>query len=51
MIPKIICYIFGHQRYEHLYMGMTEALDAFGRYIPLMEKKKLLFCSRCGAKL
>lgn len=54
MIPKLICFLFGHRRREKMYHGIipgTERLDPLHRPSLSYEWKYLKFCPRCGKEI
>lgn len=55
MIPKILCFIFGHRLWADVYTGntavITDRLTGGDRKIPIMTKKKNSDCPRCGKRI
>ena len=55
MIPKIICWIFGHKRGEWVWNGkystMNHDIDTRCPPEPIYEYRKFKNCLRCGVKL
>ena len=50
MIPKIICFIFGHKRYQKEINRVRATQDPY-TYIKDIIRTKLPECPRCGANL
>jgi hypothetical protein len=57
MIPKIICFIFGHIRHWKAFTGnygekpMIDVLSGNYVYPPIYIQKDYVSCPRCGANL
>lgn len=51
MIPKLICFIFGHKRNFHSFVKYLDEWDMFGRRISLSDICHHKICPRCGKKL
>lgn len=52
MIPKIICWLFGHKRREKSYTGnYSTNADILGRYAAYYIWKYWEQCPRCGKDL
>lgn len=55
MLSKLICWLIGHSKYQDLYSGqnaiITSKLTGEPMTIPLMYRKEMPDCQRCGKKL
>ncbi len=55
MIPKIMCYIFGHKLWTNIFTGktqvLTDRLTGDQVIVPVVRPCKNEVCPRCGRKI
>ena len=55
MIPKLICFIFGHERHWYSYTGetakITDRLTGNLITVPVRIEKDYSICPRCGESI